>query len=122
MTIQKNIKLFASSLVLLSSSLLAGEFSCESIYGNFSCSDGNENYKYIFTANAEKNNVAMLQYDSEKNLLDKQDLKNCNVINEKNWSCELHIKGRKIHKTQSRKLNKLVINMSEGNQLTTNYR
>ena len=63
MTIQKNIKLFASSLVLLSSSVLAGEFSCESIYGNSSCSDGNENHKYIFTANAEKNNVAMLQYD-----------------------------------------------------------
>jgi len=51
--------------------------------------------------------------------VDKENLRNCNVINNNNWSCEYHVKGRKLHKSNFSAVKKIVIQMSEGTQLAS---
>ena len=112
-------KFVIAATVLLSGSVFAESFQCKEVLGSSLCEDADQKLVYKFSVNEKNKDVSLLKYNKENALVDKENLRNCNLINNNNWSCEYHVKGRKLHKSNFHATKKIVIQMSEGTQLAS---
>lgn len=112
-------KFVIAATVLLSGSVFAESFQCNEVLGSSFCEDVDQKLVYKFSVNEKNKDVSLLKYNKENALVDKENLRNCNLINNNNWSCEYHVKGRKLHKSNFHATKKIVIQMSEGTQLAS---
>ncbi len=112
-------KLILATSILFAGIASAENFKCNEVLGQSFCEDADHKLVYKFSLNEKDQNVALLKYDTQNELVDKENLRNCNVINNSNWSCEYHVKGRKLHKSNFSAVKKIVIQMSEGTQLAS---
>jgi hypothetical protein len=112
-------KFILTATILLAGAANAESFNCNQVLGQSFCEDADQKLAYKFSINEEQKNVALLKYDDQNELVDKVNLKNCNLINNNNWSCEYHVKGRKLHKSNFYANKKIVIEMSEGTRLAS---
>ena len=112
-------KLIVATSILFAGVASAENFQCNEVLGQSFCEDADQKLVYKFNIDEKDNNVALLKYDNQNKLVDKENLRNCNVINNNNWSCEYHVKGRKLHKSNFYANKKVVIHMSEGTELAS---
>ena len=112
-------KYILTAALVFSSSVFAESFQCKEVLGSSFCEDTDQKLVYKFSVNEKNKDVSLLKYNKENALVDKENLRNCNLINNNNWSCEYHVKGRKLHKSNFHATKKIVIQMSEGTQLAS---
>ena len=112
-------KYILTAALVFSGSVFAESFQCNEVLGSSICEDADQKLVYKFSVNEKNKDVSLLKYNKDNALVDKENLRNCKLINNNNWSCEYHVKGRKLHKSNFHATKKIVIQMSEGTQLAS---
>ena len=112
-------KYILTAALVFSGSVFAESFQCNEVLGSSFCEDADQKLVYKFSVNEKNKDVSLLKYNKDNALVDKENLRNCKLINNNNWSCEYHVKGRKLHKSNFHATKKIVIQRSEGTQLAS---